>query len=311
MPVIEIKNLVKQFKGTLAVNDLSFEVGENKVFGFLGPNGAGKTTTIRIMAGLSKASSGEVCIDGKKVVFGETDTNKLIGYLPEQPAFYSWMTGLEYLNFIGNIFEIKPLVLKKKIDELLGLVDLKEAANKRIGAYSNGMKQRLGIAQALINDPKVLILDEPVSALDPIGRKEVLSIIENLKKSKTIFISTHILSDVDRICDDIAILDNGKLLAISSLAKLKEEYAKPILEIDFSHNPEELIKLFNNEAWANKVEKNGNQLRIFLDDDKAVETNLPLKILSKSDIGVLRYGLVLPETEELFVQMVEKERQNV
>lgn len=307
--MIEVKNLTKTFGTFKAVDDLSFKVEPGRVFGFLGPNGAGKTTTIRMIVGLSKPTSGDIFIDNKKVIFGGIETNKIIGYLPEQPSLYLWMKGEEYLSFVADVFGLAPEEKKKKIDELLELVDLKDARKRRIGGYSNGMKQRLGIAQALIGDPKALIMDEPVSALDPIGRREVLQIIERLKKDKTIFMSTHILSDVDRICDDVAILKKGSLVKASSITKLKEEYSQPILDIEFYSEPSnQLLEEFRGANWTEKLDQAGNSLKIWLKDKSAVEKNLPLAIIAKHQFGILKYGLVLPDMEDIFMKLLEEKK---
>lgn len=170
------------------------------------------------------------------------------------------------------------------------------------------MKQRLGIAQALLNNPKVIIMDEPVSALDPIGRREVLSIINHLKKDKTILFSTHILSDVDRVCDDIIIINKGKIITQSPLAELKERYSKPILEVDFSDDPAILLHALRQQDWVKKVEENGNRLKIWLSDDGPVNRNVPLKYFAGQEIAVLHYGLVLPEVEDLFVDLLKEEK---
>lgn len=303
MSAIEIKNLSKKFNNFSAVKNLTFEVGENRVFGFLGPNGAGKTTTIRMMAGLIKPTAGEIKINNQIIDFESSDSKNGFGYLPEQPSFYAWMTGLEYLNFVSDIFQIDDKA--NKIKKMLKLVDLTEAKDRRISNYSNGMKQRLGIAQSLIHDPKVIIMDEPVSALDPIGRKEVLEIITELKKDRTVFMSTHILADVDRICDDVAIINKGELVKVASLADLKETFSKPILEVEFKADPKSVIKSLEKETWTGKIEHDGNQLRIWLQDDSVIEKNIPLKFFANEEIGVLRYGLNLPEIEDLFIELVE------
>jgi ABC-2 type transport system ATP-binding protein len=303
---LEIKNLSKKFGTFSAVDDISFELKENRVMGFLGPNGAGKTTTLRIIAGLSKPTSGEIIICGEKVSFGNSRTNQLFGYLPEQPAFYNWMTGEEYLKFVADSFGIEKQKAKDRINELLKLTDLKEFGKKRISTYSNGMKQRLGIAQALINEPKLLIMDEPVSALDPIGRREVLATIEKLKKSVSIIFSTHILSDVDRICDDVAILNKGKLITLSPLSKLKEKAGKPILEIEFASSPSNILDELKKEAWLDRLESSGNHLKIWLKTSSSTNKNTPLRFFAKSDIEILKYGLIIPEIEDLFVELIEK-----
>jgi ABC-2 type transport system ATP-binding protein len=303
MPAISVKNLTKKFGSFTAVNDLSFEAEENHVIGFLGPNGSGKTTTLRMMVGLSKPTKGSIEIAGEKVVFGRV-TNKNIGYLPELPSMYVWMSGYEYLTFIAKIFGMSKKAREAKISHLLSLTGLSDAKNRRISAYSGGMKQRLGIAQALLNDPKVLILDEPVSALDPIGRKDVLEVIEKLKNSRTVLFSTHILSDVDRICDDVVIIDEGKLVVSAPLTELKAKYASPILEIDFVSDPKSIISILKQQKWAKKVVAQGNKVKIWLADASAVKQNIPLKLIATMKIGVLKYGLRLPETEDLFISLL-------
>ena len=306
MAAIEINNLTKSFDGFKAVDDVSFSLEENRILGFLGPNGAGKTTTIRMIVGLSKPSTGEIKIAGQNVIFGDSSVNKLFGYLPEQPAFYGWMTGKEYLEFVTDIFKIKNK--DKKITELLKMVDLTEAKSKKIRAYSNGMKQRLGIAQAIINDPKVLIMDEPVSALDPIGRREVLAIISSLKKQMTIMLSTHILSDVDRVCDDIAIINKGKLITYSGLEELKTKYASQIIEVEFEKSPSDLIPELKKQPWAIKVEQNNRLVKIWIKDTKIIDNNVAISFFAKSDLAILNFGLKLPEVEDLFVTILEDQK---
>lgn len=304
MSAISVKNLTKKFKSFTAVSDLSFEIERNHVVGFLGPNGAGKTTTLRMLVGLSKPTKGEMEIAGQKIIFGKSQANKKIGYLPELPSMYGWMSGFEYLEFIADIFKIKKSEKQSKIAELLKLVDLVEAKNKRISTYSGGMKQRLGIAQTLLNDPEVIILDEPVSALDPMGRKEVLEVIEKLKNTRTVLFSTHILSDVDRICDDVVIINEGKLVAAAPLSELKSEYASPILEVEFLSDPKMILDMLRHQKWVKKVEINGNKLRIWLFDNSAVENNIPMDFLLRQKIGILKYGLTLPETEDVFIGLL-------
>ena len=305
MAGIKVSNLSKSFKSFKAVDGISFEVSEGRVMGFLGPNGAGKTTTLRMLVGLSRPDSGEVQIAEKSILFGEAKDNAGFGYLPEAPAFYGWMTGSEYLRFIAGTFYTNQSKIESKTKEVLKIVDLIEAKDRRIAGYSNGMKQRLGIAQALINDPKVIIMDEPVSALDPIGRREVLHVINQLKKDKTILFSTHILSDVDRVCDDVAIINKGKIIALSSITELKEKYTKPILEVEFDRDADSLITGLKNESWVENIEGGGNRLKIWLRDSNIVNDNLPIKYLLSKNVAILKYGLILPEVEDLFVSLVE------
>lgn len=305
MSGVKVDSLSKSFKGFKAVDAISFELKAGRVMGFLGPNGAGKTTTLRMLVGLSKPDSGSIQIAGQTVNFGQATENAKFGYLPEQPAFYGWMTGLEYLTFIANIFNISHS-RDKIIKDVLVTVGLWEAKGRRIAGYSNGMKQRLGIAQALINNPEVIIMDEPVSALDPIGRREVLQLISKLRHTKTILFSTHILSDVDRICDDVAIINKGKIMVMSSIGELKEKYAKPILEVEFTQNPEPLITDIKKQEWASKVEGSGNQIKIWLSRPEVMEDNRPLRYFASSGMSVLKYGLMLPEVEDLFVDLIKE-----
>ncbi len=304
MPAIVVNSLTKKFGPFAAVNDLSFSVEKNHVVGFLGPNGAGKTTTLRMLVGLSKPTSGSISISGSPVVFGSSSANTNVGYLPEAPSMYPWMSGYEYMNFVADILNVDKNAKAAKIQELLKTVDLLDAKDKLVAAYSNGMKQRLGIAQALINDPSVIIMDEPVSALDPIGRKKVLHVIEKLKKNRTVLLSTHILSDVDKICDDIVIINQGKLVVSSPLAELKEKYASPILEVEFASEPHGILQKVKNEKWVKRIEQTGTLVRIWLADSEVVNNNIPLHFFAKQGIGVLKYGLSLPETEDLFIELL-------
>jgi ABC-2 type transport system ATP-binding protein len=304
MSAISIRHVTKSFKSLDAVKDLSFEVAKNHVVGFLGPNGAGKTTTLRMLVGLSKPTYGEMLISDVPVIFGNEKSNFKVGYLPESPSFYSWMSGREYLEFISAIFHIPPDTMRAKLDDLLDLVDLTQAQHRKISGYSGGMKQRLGIAQALINDPEVLILDEPVSALDPFGRKDLLETIERLKKNRTVLFSTHILSDVDRICDDVVIIDKGSLIVSKSLVDLKAEYAAPILEIEFISDPARIVPLVDQERWLKKSELNGNSLKLWLQDANDISRNIPFEFFAKQGLGILNYGIKQPETEDLFMELL-------
>ncbi len=306
MAVLKIENLTKKFGDFYAVNDLSFEVAKNHVVGFLGPNGAGKTTTLRMLVGLSNPTKGNINIFDNDLVFGDNQSRKKVGYLPEQPSLYPWMTGYEYLSFIADIFNMSQSKKAKKISELLETVDLKEAKNKKIGTYSNGMKQRLGIAQSIINDPELIILDEPVSALDPIGRKEVLKIIEKLKSKATILFSTHILSDVDKVCDDVILLNKGKLVVSSPISELKAKYTTLILEVEFVKDPNEIVKDLKEQKWVKRMDKNGNHIKIWITGTNVIDDNTSLKYFAKQSIGITKYGLILPEVEDLFLDLLKE-----
>jgi ABC-2 type transport system ATP-binding protein len=229
--VLKIENLSKAFGAHKVLDDISFSVPEGSVFGFVGANGAGKTTTMKLILGLLAPDSGSMYICGERVSFGSSKTNRHIGYLPDVPEYYNYMRPREYLKLCGEITRMSAGTIKARTDELLQLVGL--ATNKRIGDFSRGMKQRLGVAQALLNKPKLLICDEPTSALDPVGRKEILDILREIKGTTTVIFSTHILSDVERVSDSAAVLNKGKIVLNGSLNELKTRHGSSDTTIRF------------------------------------------------------------------------------
>ncbi|MDA1216284.1 MAG: ABC transporter ATP-binding protein, partial [Chloroflexi bacterium] len=231
---IQCNNLTKSFGSFKEVDGLNLTVSEGSIVGFLGPNGAGKTSTLRILVGLSRATSGQAWVAGHEVALNSTHLQRNIGYMPDLPSFYGWMNAREYLVFVGDLFRILRPDMQRRSNELLELVGLADAAGRKIGGYSRGMKQRLGIAQALVNQPKVLLMDEPTSALDPVGRMEVLETLMRLKAQRmTVFLSTHLLADAERVCDEVAIIDKGRLLVQASVDELRQRYAIPGFELEF------------------------------------------------------------------------------
>jgi len=241
MAVLEISHIKKSFGKQQVLDDVSFSVEKGSIFGFIGKNGTGKTTTMNIVLGLLKAESGEVKINGEVVTYGDTKTNQFVGYLPDVPEFYPFLTAREFMQLSLDVSGSKKKNGHQKITELLEMVGL-EDTNKRISHYSRGMKQRLGIAQALVNDPVLLICDEPTSALDPIGRKQLLAVLEKVKEKTTVVFSTHILSDVETVCDEVAILDQGKIVKQGSLDELKELISNEKWSVTLE-TPEEAVKV--------------------------------------------------------------------
>lgn len=211
--MIKISKLNKEFGKSKILKNINLEVKKGQVLGFLGPNGAGKTTTLKTIIGLVKPTSGKIKIDG--LDSNDINSHRSIGYMPEDPYFYEYLNAEEFLKFIADLQKVKIDVLK-----LLHVVGLENVSKQRIREYSKGMRQRLGIAQALIGNPKILLLDEPLDGLDPIGRDEVKNILLNLKKQgKTILISSHILSDIEELCDQIVIIDSGKIIESGPVGK--------------------------------------------------------------------------------------------
>ena len=227
MNAIEINNLFKVFRGKKlarveALKDLSLAIPKGEVFGFLGPNGAGKSTTIKTLMGLIRPTSGRVrlmCLD-----VTDARSRLLVGFLPENPAFYDFLSAREYLQFVGRTFKMEPALLKKRIEEVLERFDLVAAAKRPMRGYSKGMVQRLGLAQTLVHDPDLYILDEPMSGLDPLGRALVKDLIKELKqKGKTVFFSSHITSDVESVCDRVGIILKGELQTVESVDTLHKQ----------------------------------------------------------------------------------------
>lgn len=305
MAAIKCENLTKRYGPVVALDHLNLEVPEHTVFGFLGPNGAGKTTTVKLLMGLSQPTEGKAWIDGQEL--GDPALRAKVGYLPDVPAFYNWMTGREYLMFIADLFGLAPAGAKVRVNELLDIVELKGAAKRKVGGYSRGMRQRLGIAQALVNRPHVLFMDEPVSALDPIGRRDVLNLILKLREECTVFMSTHILSDVERVCDTVGIINKGKLVTVSSVSHLQSKYAASVFEIEVEEDSTGLVRVLEARPWMVKIEKTTlNQMpvvRVQVRDVAAAKKELP-GIIAASGLSLLRYELVMPSLEDIFMELV-------
>jgi ABC-2 type transport system ATP-binding protein len=249
---IRITGLTKSYAGHLALDNVDLQVEEGSIFGFLGPNGAGKTTLLRVLTGLAQPTSGAVQILGHNVTAVDDSIRARIGFLPDVPGFYDWMTAEEFLLFVGRLFAIDRRTLDERAGMLLDLAGLTDVTTS-IGGYSRGMKQRLGVAQALINAPELLLLDEPTSALDPMGRRDVLEMLVSLRGRTTVFFSTHILADVERVCDTVAILDHGRVVTQGPIGELTARYAerKVIVEVTDAAGP--LAQDISGEPWAASV----------------------------------------------------------
>ena len=228
---IEVKNLFKFYGEQAAVNDISFSIKKGEIVGFLGPNGAGKSTTMKVLTGYMPATSGEVRICGEEVDVDSKETKKKIGYLPENNPLYLDMYVREYLEFVGKIYKVPNL--KQRIDEMIQQVGLEVEQNKKIGMLSKGYRQRVGLAQAIIHDPEVLILDEPTTGLDPNQLVEIRELIKNIGKSKTVMLSTHIMQEVEAICDRVIIIKSGKIVADNSASELQYEDNKQVVYVEF------------------------------------------------------------------------------
>jgi ABC-2 type transport system ATP-binding protein len=307
MNAVRIEGLKKTFGSFHALDGIDLIVAPGSVFGFLGPNGAGKTTTIRILNGLARASEGHAWVAGVEVGKGNGQLARRIGHLPEEPAFYSWMTPTEFLDYIGRIFGLTAAERKARTKELLELVGLAEAGKRRIGGFSRGMRQRLGLAQALVNHPRVIFLDEPVSALDPAGRRDVLELITRLKGETTVFMSTHILADVERVCDTIGIINHGKMVTAARREELMDQYVLPVFEVEGIPGAESDLQAWeeklNRFPWFEAGNVSAHTARVQVKDLEAARFGL-LDSIRQAGLSIDRFEAVRPSLEDVFLKLV-------
>jgi ABC-2 type transport system ATP-binding protein len=306
-PAIVARGLSKRFGGgILALDGLDLDVPAGSVFGFLGPNGAGKTTTLRILVSLARASTGTASIAGVPVGDGAPNRRGLIGYLDQDPRFHGWMRGRELLELVGRLHGMRGPALASRIEETLEAVGMTDAARRSIGGYSGGMRQRLGLAQAILNRPPVLLLDEPVSALDPEGRRDVLGVIRTLGRESTVLFSTHILNDVERICDRVAILDRGRLVTEGPMDELLARYAQPVFVVEPDATDAAavvgLAARLRELPGVTTVEIDHGELRIGVDDDARASTLL--SAIAASGVSIARFERQRPTLEDVFLRLV-------
>ena len=299
MDILQITGLKKRFGDKEVLKGLDLSVPEKSIFGFIGKNGAGKTTTMKMVLGLMQPDVGEIVVAGESVTYGQTKTNRHIGYLPDVPEYYSFMTAAEYLTFCGEITGISPKELKSRVTELLDLVGL-GSEKHRIKGFSRGMKQRLGIAQALLNRPKLLICDEPTSALDPVGRKEILDILLAVREQTTVIFSTHILSDVERICTDVAFLNDGVITMQGKLSDIKAGYRteKYLLEVESEGDVEKLTTAFLDCKKTSQTQMEFSE--------KTQTLYELLQFITEQKIAVLKIERMEPSLESLFMEVVAR-----
>lgn len=296
MDVLAIQNLKKNFGSKQVLCGLDLSVPEHSIFGFIGKNGAGKTTTMKAILGLLKWDSGEIYVMDEKVHFGQTSTNRYIGYLPDVPEFYSYMTPTEYLTLCGEVCGMDKTDIVTRSEELLELVGLGHECHC-IKGFSRGMKQRLGIAQALLSRPRLLICDEPTSALDPAGRKEILDILLTVKEQTTVLFSTHILSDVERICTEVAFLNEGKIAMQGTISELLNKRPSDgfIIETEKKEATDMLIKVFGDFQCTgqNTLVFHGGEDRLFDIIQYVAENRTPVQKIERIE----------PTLESLFLEV--------
>lgn len=305
MNVLTIHGLSKSFGRQKIIDGLDLTVPEGTIFGFIGQNGAGKTTTMKMVLGLLEPEEGEITICGENVVYGQTKTNQYVGYLPDVPEFYNYMKPKEYMSLCGEIIGLTKEETASRSKELLMLVGL-DGVKKRIGGFSRGMKQRLGIAQALLTRPKLLICDEPTSALDPVGRKEILDILLKIKGSTTVLFSTHILSDVERICDRVAVLHGGKTAVSGTLQEIRALHGQDRLLLDF-FNADDMKRFTSYDTilpLLTNFSENGTELILHNKNMKQIQQTA-IQTLAALGISPVKMELMEPSLENLFLEVVK------
>lgn len=301
MKIVEVNSLTKSFGSHTAINNLSFSIEEGSCTALIGPNGAGKTTTLDMIAGLLDPTNGSISFLGNE----GADYRKHIGYLPQQPVFFPWMNALEYLQFMGELFGTHPKKVSDKANELLLIVGISDAKKRRIGEYSGGMKQRLGIAQALIHEPRLLILDEPVSALDPVGRREVLEMMKLLKEKMTILFSTHILHDAEEVCNDVIMIHKGELAIAGPLTDLRRKHQQDVITITADENIEGWAKSLDSWDSITRVIVNNETVKIFVRDAAMIRNRLIAEMAEKN-LPVSSFTVGHTSLEDLFMEVVGK-----
>ena len=304
---VSTRGLTKRYRLDIALDHLDLDVPAGCVFGFLGPNGAGKTTTLRLLTGLARPTAGSATVAGIDATTGGRALAERIGALDQDPRYYGWMTGRELLTFVGRLHGLDGAALRARVDEVLETIGLADAARRRIGGYSGGMRQRLGIGQAMLPRPSVLFLDEPVSSLDPAGRRDVLELIGRLRGTCTVFMSTHILNDVERVCDRVGILDHGRLVTEAPMDELLASHARPILELDPEPDQDAAVAALaatvRGQAWTREVRVEHGLIRVFVTDaERAAAEVLPLVVTS--GVRLARFERVRPTLEDVFLALV-------
>ncbi len=308
--VINTQGLSKAYHEVQALKSLDLKVPQNSIFGFLGPNGAGKTTTIKLLLGLTRPTSGSGSIFGQDIVTDSVDIRKRIGYLAQDPRFYGHMTARETLRFKAHFYYRGPAAeIEKRITVTLELVGLSDKADRPIKGFSGGERQRLGIAQAQINYPALLILDEPAAALDPMGRRDVLEVMERLQKYATIFYSTHILDDVQRVSDSVAILNHGELVAQAPIQDLLAGSQGTIYSLDIEGQTGQAQARIADQAWVSGIDETSahgqTTWQVSVTDDEAAKAQLLRLVLADEGLTVTRFGRKTYELEEIFMNIVE------
>jgi len=303
--ILTIKNLTKKFSSFVAVDNLSLDVKKNTCVGFLGPNGAGKTTTLKILTGLLRPTSGDAHINGYDVTKNFREAMSGVGAVVETPEFYPYFTPIDVLSYFGKLRGMPNQEINNRIRKVLDEVNMSEWSQKKIGKFSKGMKQRISLASAMLHEPQLIILDEPVSGLDPRGMMEVREIIQSMKKQgRTIFMSSHLLGEAQEICDEVAFIDKGKLLGLRSINELQTS-SKSKIKIEMLENPtaSQLDAIKNFQHTSNVLQESDKVISVEFDGDKLRRAEF-LKFLQEHSINVISFSLVETNLEDLYKELI-------
>jgi len=303
--MIRTENLCKDFDEVKAVRNLNLKVEEGEIYGFLGPNGAGKTTTILMLLGILKPSRGKIYLFGEELSRNFLSLKSRIGVVSEKQYLYKEMTAGEYLDFFAELYGVRNR--KKRIEELLEAVGLLEVINRKVGAFSRGMQQKLGFARALLHDPDLLILDEPVSGLDPTGIKQIRDLVrEENRKGRTVFISSHLLSEVERLCGRVGIINEGRLLAEDTMENLRRKLTDvEELEVEVSEAKKETLEALSSLDFVKGITKEGKKLTIKVKADRDHRAEISQLISQKGEV-VLGIKVKEMSLEEAFITITQK-----
>lgn len=314
MPILQTHNLTKiHGNRVIAVNGVSLRVEEGWIFGLLGPNGAGKTTLLKLLLGLQVPTAGRAELFGSRMSPNAAHLRQRIGYLPTNPKFPPAMTPLSYLEFAGSLFGMPSEQRKPRLAALIRAVDLLPAASQSIKSFSTGMTTRLGIAASLINDPDLLIWDEPTAGLDPAGRKYTLDLIRDLGKTKTVIVASHILSDIDRVCDHVGILNNGQLIYQGSVRALKQSIGRNSVEIEVDGEEsgiDDFCRRLEGFPEVTGFERKGSWMEVRFRPEERIAAPLGRLLLQASEMGVEILGVTTNkgQTEDAFIHSLEVEQ---
>ncbi len=308
---VEFKNIEKSYKDVQALKGISFDIKKGEIFGYIGPNGAGKTTTIKILVGLIRKYEGSIFIEGKPIDYGEDGFHRILGYLPQDVGFQEWRSVEHALKTFGRLSGMDSNTIKDRIPSVLELVTLEDVQKKKINKLSGGMKQKLLLAQALLHDPEILVLDEPMTGLDPLSRFQLKKVFQKLSKEegKTLFFSSHVLSDVEGVCNTLGVLDQGNVIKISNPKELREEFRLlmgDVVEVIYS-NDAPMAKDIEDLEIVEKVEVTEDKRHLIYfksGGDLDEKISRLLSILVEQGCKIRNFNLVTPSLDDVYVELI-------